>query len=224
MANITLKQSLSNIPGITQLQPGAGLASNGSYTVVNANTGIVANTSGTFVNSEYIATVTVNSANNADYLDGQHGSYYAANSQLANYQTTAGLSANVATLTANNSTYAFGKTEGNLNVNSAQSAVSANNADYLDGQDSSYYAANSQLANYALLSGATFSGVTTFNANLTMGAADHIILSSTSGISANNTYGQAGQVLTTNGSAAYWATAQGGSSGGFEQTFLLMGA
>ena len=36
--------------------------------------------------------------------------------------------------------------------------TSANNADYLDGQHGAYYAANSQLASYALLSGATYSG------------------------------------------------------------------
>lgn len=38
--------------------------------------------------------------------------------------------------TANNATYAFGKTEGAINANSA---LTANNADYLDGQHGSYY-------------------------------------------------------------------------------------
>jgi hypothetical protein len=48
-------------------------------------------------------------------------------------------------------------------------------------------------------------GAWTFNANTTWGAADHIILSSTSGISANGSYGTAGHTLHTNGSAVYWA-------------------
>ncbi len=46
------------------------------------------------------------------------------------------------------------------------------------------------------------------------------------GISANSSFGTAGQVLTSNGSVAYWSTpaSSGGGSTGFEQIFLLMGA
>ena len=62
-----------------------------------------------------------------------------------------------------NSTGPYGKTEATLNVNSA---LTSNNSTYLNGQLSSYYAANSSLANYALLAGATFSGDVTINANL----------------------------------------------------------
>jgi len=75
----------------------------------------------------------------------------------------------IGTLSANNTTYVNGKTEGNLNVNSAvyaTNSINANNADYLDGQHGAYYAANSLLANYAPLAGATFSGDVTINANL----------------------------------------------------------
>ena len=122
---------------------GPGLTSNASHYEVLANTGIIANNTGLYVNSAYIQTITVNTANNADFLDGQDGTYYAANSQLASY---------------------------------------------------------------ALLSGATFSGAVTFNANVTLGAADHLILNSTSGISANGTFGSAGQVLHSNGTSVYWAT------------------
>lgn len=112
----------------------SGLAANVATLTANlatyivANTGVVSNATGVYVNSSYIAT-----------------------------------------LSANNATYVNGKTEGNLNVNSAvyaTNSVNANNADYLDGQHGSYYAANSQLVNYALLSGATFTGnVTANNAN-----------------------------------------------------------
>ena len=287
---------------------------------VTGGTGLVSNTTGVHVNSAYIATVTVNSANNADYLDGQHGSYYAANSQLASYALLASpsftgtLSAadvtisgnltvsgtttyintqtlnvgdNIITLNADlpgatapsenagievnrgtsanvqfmwdetndrwstngqplavSSIIASGSASGITTLDSGNTtitgfvnvasdsasirignstifttsnstiysgtALSANNADYLDGQHGSYYAANSQLASYALLSGATFTGAVTFNANATLGSTDHLILSSTSGISANGTYGTAGHVLHSNGSAAYWAADDAG--------------
>ena len=97
-----------------------------------------------------VATLT---ANNTSFV----GSISAANvvsnaqlsSNLSNYQTTAGLSANVATLTSNNSTYAFGKTEGNLNVNNA---LTANNSTNLGGTAAASYQLNSTLsANVATL-------------------------------------------------------------------------
>ena len=175
---------------------------------VLANTGIYANSSGLFANSTYISTLTVNSAiylgtanlqniqtfitSNADaaytnavaYVDGKaYVNTSQLSSNLANYQTSAGLSANVATLTSNNSSFAYGKTEINLNVNNALTANSStflgtanlqniqtfitsnagaaysNAVSYVDGKS---YVNTSQLssnlANYALLTGATFSG------------------------------------------------------------------
>ena len=83
------------------------------------------------------------SANNASYLGGI---------AAVNYQTTAGLSANVATLSANNASYLNGQpssyyasstslssyqTTAGLSANVA--TLSANNASYLNGQPSSYY-------------------------------------------------------------------------------------
>ena len=47
----------------------------------------------------------------------------------------------------------------------------------------------------------TVGGITTFNANVILGS---------SGLSANGGFGTAGQVLTTNGTAAYWTAAAGG--------------
>jgi acyl dehydratase len=68
------------------------------------------------------------------------------------YQTTAGLSANVATLTSNNTTYVNGKTEANLNVNSSVNATNANNAAYLGGTIASGYQTTAGLsANVATL-------------------------------------------------------------------------
>ncbi len=49
---------------------------------------------------------------------------------------------------------------------------------------------------------ANISGITTLSANLILGS---------SGVSANGSFGTAGHVLTTNGSATYWAAASGGS-------------
>lgn len=53
--------------------------------------------------------------------------------------------ARTATITANNATYAFGKTEGNLNVNSAATATTANNATYAFGKSEADINANSAL-------------------------------------------------------------------------------
>jgi len=141
--------------------------------------GLIANSSGTFVNNSYIATLSANAStylngktesnlnvnnaltsNNASYLGGNTASdlrtyasdlagnaysnaiaYAASNSTVystfatntyvnSTFQTMAGLSANVATLAANASTYLNGKTESNLNVNNS---FTSNNASYLGG-------------------------------------------------------------------------------------------
>ena len=86
-----------------------GLDANSTNIFVLANTGIIANTTGTFVNSAYIGTL---SANNTTYVNGK---------------TEGNLNVNSATTatTANNATYAYGKTENNLNVNSAGTATIA---------------------------------------------------------------------------------------------------
>jgi len=84
----------------------------------------------TFSNTITFSTTINGTANNSLYLGG---------TAAANYQTTAGLSANVATLTANAATYLNGKTEGNLNVNSATTATTANNSSYLGGTAAAYH-------------------------------------------------------------------------------------
>ena len=176
--------------GVTSITTGEGLiggtiTSTGSISVL-ANTGIVANITGVYVNSTYIGTL---SANAATYLNGK---------------TEGNLNVNSA-LSSNNSTYAFGKTEGAINANSA---LTANNADYLDGQHGAYYTNATNIttgtlpyaqipANIANTTGAfTFSGVHTHNANIILGS---------SGLSANASFGTAGQVLHSNGTATYWA-------------------
>lgn len=72
-----------------------------------ANTGLISNSSGVFVDPTYISSI-------APTVD------------LSGYQATSTLSANVAKLTANAAGYLNSKTEGNLNVNSACTAVYAN--------------------------------------------------------------------------------------------------
>jgi disulfide oxidoreductase YuzD len=153
---------------------------------VLANTGIIANATGVFVNSAYIATL---AANAATYLNGK---------------LEAGLNVNNA-LTANASTYLNGKLEAALNVNSA---LTSNNASYLGGQLPAYYTNATNITTgtlpYAQIpanvinttAAFTRTGITTFSANVVLGS---------SGLSANGGFGSAGEVLHSNGTATYWA-------------------
>lgn len=132
------------------------------------------------------------------------------NLYVGNSSVSATVNSTVYTGTANNSTYAFGKTEGNLNVNNA---LTSNNSTYLNGQLASYYTNATNITTgtlpYAQIpanvinttSSFTITGVHTHNAN--------IVIGTTAGISANGTYGSDGQYLTSNGSAIYWSTSTG---------------
>lgn len=86
---------------VTQVNSGNGL-SGGPITTsgtldVLANTGIISNTSGLFVNSSYIGTLT---ANNTSFVGSVSAANVVSNAQLSanlsNYQTTSGLNANIA--------------------------------------------------------------------------------------------------------------------------------
>ena len=125
--------------------------------------------------------------------------------------------------TANNSTFAYGKSEGNLNVNNAttaygksegnlnvNNALTSNNSTNLGGQAAAYYTNASNMSSGTLpdarltaavtnTSGAfTISGTRTFNANVTFGTS--------AGLIANGSVGTAGQVLTSNATTVYWAS------------------
>jgi hypothetical protein len=131
------------------------------------------------------------------YVDGKsYVNTSQLSSNLANYQTTAGLSANVATMTSNNSTFSYGKTEGALNVNSATTALTANNSTNLGGIAAASYMNTS--------SSFTRTGVTTFNANIVVGTSTAIV--------ANGGFGTNGQVLTSNGTTVYWSTVTAGET------------
>ena len=173
---------------------------------VTAGTGIVANATGVHVNSSYIATI---SANNATYFDtatwaapkaigtgtANTGAFTTANASVA---MNVGANVNLSTSQI---------TVGNSTVNTTITATNI-------GGNSIAQLANTTITGFANVSSTLqVDGVSTFNANVTLGAADHLILSSTSGISANGTYGTAGQSLTSNGTAVYWATPTGGITG-----------
>ena len=166
-------------------------------------------------------------ANNTLYVGSVTAANVVSNSQLssnlANYQTLAGLSSNVAKLTSNNTTYAYGKTEIGLNVNTA---LVSNNTLYVGSVTAANVVSNSQLssnlANYALLSGATFTGPVIVNANLTTNSiftvgnatVNTVISGSTITTSnliskyviANGSSGSSKQVLMSGGNSAnvYW--------------------
>jgi len=66
-------------------------------------------------------------------------------------------------------------------------------------------------ASYVNTSGSyTISGIQTYNANLVIGSTGELVFNTAAGIYANGSLGTAGQVLTSNGTTVYWATAAGG--------------
>jgi hypothetical protein len=183
--------------GVTSVATGNGMTggtitATGTVSVL-ANTGIVANATGVFVNATYIGTI---SANNASFLGG---------TAAASYQTTAGLSSNVATLTSNNSTFSYGKTEGALNVNSA---LTANNSTNLGGVAASGYQTTAGLsANVATLTanntsfvGSVSAANVVSNAQLSSNLANYAALSGaafTGAVSVSNTFTVTGNLVVT---------------------------
>lgn len=130
----------SNVASIYQTMSGlsanvATLTSNntsfvGSVSAANvvSNAQLSANLSNYQTTAGLSANVAKLTANNTSFVGSVSAANVVSNAQLSanlsNYQTTAGLSANVVKLTANNTTYVNGKTEDNLNVNSASYAAS----------------------------------------------------------------------------------------------------
>ena len=123
VSNAQLQSNLANYQTIAGLasnvatlgyQTEAGLSANVAKLTANlatyivANTGLVSNSSGVFVNSTYITSL---------IMDDDSG-----------YQTTAGLAANVATLTANNTAFVGTVTAANVVSNSQLQANLANYA------------------------------------------------------------------------------------------------
>lgn len=189
--NVTFTQGIVDSTG-SQGTAGQVLASNGAGNVYWTSTAL--------------------NANNSSYLGGTIAS---------GYQTTAGLSANVATLAANAATYLNGKTEPNLNVNSA---LTANSASYLGSTAAASFVQNTD--SRTLSGNLNFTGANSYFSGPTTHAAN-VIITSTSGVSANGSYGTSGQVLTSNGSAVYWAAASASFTNGSSisvNNFVLTGA
>ena len=229
VSNVQLSANLSayqTISGMSSYQTTAGLS--GNVTLLSANNasylgGTVATSYQ--LNSTLAANVLLLTANNSSYIGGLPAANVVSNAQLsANlsaYQTTAGLSGNIAILTVNSAIYIGSLISSNVVSNAQLSAnlsayqtnaglsgnvagLSSNNASYLG-----TIAAASYLTNTGSF---TISGIYTHTANL--------IISNTASIIANGSLGSAGQILTTNGSAMYWAAVTASATPGGSNTYI----
>jgi hypothetical protein len=186
----------NNITASNTLIAGA-LVTTGTYGSASANGINISNTTVSIGNSSVNATVnstaytgTAYFANNATNLGGV---------AAAGYQTTAGLSANIASylptytgivnaashttgtygsisangITVNATTIAIGNSSVNATVNSTTYTGAANNASYLGG---------TAAASYALLAGPTFTGTVTTANTLTIGTSTYFATNGNIGI------------------------------------------
>jgi hypothetical protein len=175
--------STNSLGGKTENQLNVNSAQFVTGTVLEANN---ANYLGGKAESE----LSVATANNVDNFGGQAPSYYTNANNLTGVLPVPVLAGTYSNATVNNATYAYGKTEGQLNVNSAAyvvTALSANDSLYLGG-----FAAN----NYARYTG------TPSNAQvLTWNAAGNVWYGATGG-GTNATF-LSGNLVTTN-SGGLW--------------------
>ena len=149
---------------------------------IKANTGIIANTSGVFVDAAYVNTI---SANSAAYL----GTVAAAG-----YQTTAGLSANVAKLTSNSASFL-----GTIGPNEVVTTTTlASSLSFAATRDNARLTSNVGINNTAPVDTLSVNGTTYLGGNVqfTKGIKD-----------TTGSFGSAGAFLTSNGSSnVYWST------------------
>jgi len=172
---------------------GAVLANTVNSTSYTVGTTFTANSTVVNAVSYYAGTLLVanSTVSNATHLGGTAAS---------GYQTTAGLSANVATLAANAATYLNGKTEGNLNVNNA---LTANATTYVNGKTESNLNVNNALtANAAsYLGGNTASDLRTYSETTAGNAYTWAMantLSRNGSYTGNNTLGGTNTVISSN--------------------------
>lgn len=193
---------------------GGPITASGSLSVL-ANSGIVANSTGLFVNAAYINSI---SANNAAYLGGTIASSYVTGTpwtslgytnNTGNY-TISGVYTHTANLIVNTAPTGASFI---LNAPVVANGVSASGTQVLTSTDtgnvywSTVTATVNVAAQYAWTNTQSFSNTITFNGALI----------STNTFSANGGVGSAGQVLTSGGSGAnvYWSTVSGGGGGSF---------
>jgi hypothetical protein len=194
----------------------ANLASYQTLAGLAANVITVTSNSTNYVGSVSAANV-VSNAQLAANLTGYVSAFQLSNN-LANYQTTAGLSANVALLTSNNSIYLNGAPANayvNTSGNYTFSGSITHNGNLVIGTSISLTANGSYGASGQVLTSNgsavywstvgvntaaqyTFTNTITHNGNLVIGTA--------AGLSANGGIGTAGQILTSNGTTAYWSS------------------
>jgi len=185
------------------------------------NTAFSANSSGVYFSNVLLANSTqvnaatfTGTANNTSFVGTVSAVNVVSNGQLSanlsNYQTTAGLSANVATLTANNASFVGTVSAVNV-VSNAQ--LSANLSNYqttagLNANIASYlptYAGN--INTVSIVNSSSFTIGSSWSANST-----RVVFGTTVGIQANGSIGSANQALFSNGSTVYWANVQSGTS------------
>jgi hypothetical protein len=146
----------------------------GSVSAANvvSNAQLSANLSNYLTLAGVAANVLVVTANNTSFVGSVSAANVVSNAQLSanlsNYQTTAGLSANVVKLTANNTTYVNGKTEINLNVNSATYAVNLNGGGSLSVSSITASANVSTNGSLTLATVPFFRNIPTVNSNYTV--------------------------------------------------------
>ena len=168
---------------------GQVLATNGSAIYWTADQGSNAITSNTLTSNYVSVTTGTLSVGNST-----------VNTDIGNNYVSVGNSTGYVNVYSNR--IYLGNTSANATINSTVYTGSANNASYLGGVAAANYVNTS--GNY------TLSGNTTFSANLIIAATGEIIINAAAGISANGTFGTAGQLLTSNGSAVYWSTTSTG--------------
>jgi len=191
--NVTLHGS-----SITVVNSTAQMTINDSgYTITDISTGsnTVANSSSIVIDGRYVLTSSqAGVANDSLYLGGI---------AAANYQTIAGLSANVAILAANSATYLGGNTASDLRTYASDKAANAysnattyaSNASNISSGTLDYARLGANVVNTS--ANFTFTGQHTYNANIVLNAS---LVDSTGNTGSN------GQILTTNGANTYWSS------------------
>ena len=182
---------------------GNGVTVNSTAVAVLANTGLVANSTGLFVNSSYISTVTSSTANNASFLGGVAAASYVQNTDSRTMSGTLTFTATQIIDVSGNQLLLHGTGASHPTVIHRNDDVNyyillSNSSTTANGTWNSLRPLFINLTSGLLTSqnGQSFSGGTMFSANVTLGS---------SGLSANGSFGTAGHVLHSNGTATYWA-------------------
>jgi ribosomal protein L13 len=203
-------------------------------TVNSTSNGVVANTTAIIIgNSSVSATInstafsgTVLSANNAAYLGGTIAASYALSSALGSYQTTAGLSATVATLAANNASYLGGTIASSFVANASYGMLQNTSGHFVVAGTgvvvnatgvhvNSTYIGTISANNATYLGGLPAASYVSSVANINFTSANiyfgnsttisNVYFQNNSVVYANNRFGTVNQVLSSNGSAMHWA-------------------